>query len=239
MREEGASVTYQSGMSKSANVSMPSQPSQLRSDLWYQSYLLLSWLATSQRLRQVWLQGLRHVQFPFLLLRRSFWGLVLALNWWDIIDEQVVLGGALMFDDLERLRRQGVEAVVNLCAERADNPHRLQAAQMDYLWLPVADTHPPTVEQILQGLAWIEERVYAERRVYIHCAAGMGRSVTLLACWYLYACGMSVPQVLAFIKRRRPQTALTRRQVRRVEEIAMLLTHTAGKLPVQAAQARD
>jgi len=239
MHEEGASVTYRSGMSKSVSVSIHSQPDERRSDLWYQSSLLLSWLAASQRLRQVWLQGLRHVQFPFLLLRRSFWGLVLALNWWDIIDEQVVLGGALMFDDLERLRRQGVGAVVNLCAERADNPHRLQAAQMDYLWLPVADTYPPTVEQIVQGLAWIEERVYAERKVYIHCAAGMGRSVTLLACWYLYACGMSVPQVLEFLKRRRPQVALTRRQVRRVEEMAMLLTHTAGKLPIQAAQARD
>ena len=218
-------------------VSVHSQPGQQRqSDLWYQSQLLLSWLAASQRLRQVWLQGLRHVQFPFLLVRRSFWGLVLALNWWDIIDEQVLLGGALMFDDLERLRRQGVEAVVNLCAERSDNLCRLKAAQMDYLWLPVADTHPPTVEQILQGLAWIAEWVYAERKVYIHCAAGMGRSVTLVACWYLYTCSMSVPQVLEFMKRRRPQAALTRRQVRRIEEIAMLLTHTAGKLPVQESQ---
>jgi len=182
------------------------------------------------------LQALRHVQFPFLLLRRSFWGLVLALNWWDFIDEQVLLGGALMFDDLERLRRQGVEAVVNLCAERSDNARRLRAAQMDYLWLPVADTHPPTVEQILQGLAWIEQRVYAGHKVYMHCAAGMGRSVTLLACWYLYTCEMSVPQVLEFVKRRRPQAALTRRQLHRIEEIAMLLLHTAGKLPVQESQ---
>jgi len=234
MREEGVSVTYQTGMSKSVSVPVPSQPGQRRrSDLWYQSHLLLSWLAASQRLRQVWLQSLRHVQFPFLLLRRSCWGLVLALNWWDIIDEQVLLGGALMFDDLERLRRQGVEAVVNLCAERSDNPHRLKATEMDYLWLPVADTHPPTVEQILQGLGWIEQRVYAGHKVYIHCAAGMGRSVTLLACWYLYTGSMSVPQVLEFVKRRRPQTALTRRQIRRIEEIARLLTHTAGKLPAQ------
>ena len=63
---------------------------------------------------------LAHV--PLLLVRRSFWGLVLALNWWDIIDEQMFLGGAMMFDDLARLQRQGVEAVVNLCAERPDNP---------------------------------------------------------------------------------------------------------------------
>jgi hypothetical protein len=42
---------------------------------------------------------------------------------------------------------------------------------------------------------------------------------------------MSVPQVLEFVKRRRPQAALTRRQVRRIEEMATLLTQTAGRLP--------
>ena len=207
MREEGVSVAYHTEMSKSGGQ---------------------GWQ------RPVGFQGLRYVQFPFLLLRRSVWGLVLALNWWDIIDEQVLLGGALMFDDLERLRQLGVGAVVNLCAERPDNPYHLRRTQMDYLWLPVADTRAPTVDQILQGLAWLEQRVQTGRKVYIHCAAGMGRSVTLLACWYLYTGSMNVPQVLAFVKRRRPQTALTRRQVRRIQEIAILLTQTAGKLPVQA-----
>jgi atypical dual specificity phosphatase len=86
----------------------------------------------------------------------------------------------------------------------------------------------------LQGLAWVEQRVQTGRKVYIHCAAGMGRSVTLLACWYLYAESMNVSQVLAFVKKRRPQTTLTRRQVRRIQEIAILLMQTAGKLPAQA-----
>ena len=236
MREGGVSVTYQPGMGKRVDVPVP-PPSRQRhwTDAQPQPSRQRPRSVASKGLRQAWLYGLRGVQFPFLLVRRSFWGLVLALNWWDIIDEQVLVGGALMFDDLARLRRQGVEAVVNLCAERSDNPRRLTAAQMDYLWLPVTDTHAPTVEQILQGLAWIEQRIYTGRKVYIHCAAGMGRSVTLLACWYLYTCDMSVPQVLEFVKRRRPQAHLTRRQVRRIEEMATLLAHTAGKPPVQEA----
>jgi len=225
MREGGVSVTYQPGMGKPASPPGPLPPS-LRRRLWS---------GADARLHRVWLYGLRNVQLPFLLARRSFWGLVLALNWWDIIDEQVLVGGAPMFDDLARLRRQGVGAVVNLCAERSDNPRRLAAAQMAYLWLPVSDTHAPTVEQILVGLVWIEQRIYAGDKVYIHCAAGMGRSVTLLACWYLYARDMRVPQVLEFVKRRRPQAALTRRQVRRIEEMASLLAHSGGKLPVPRA----
>jgi hypothetical protein len=89
------------------------------------------------RWQQAWWRGFRCVQSPYLLCTRSLSGLIFALNWWDIIDDHIMLGGALMLDDIERLRQQGVGAVVNLCAERPDNPQRLQAAHMDYLWLPV------------------------------------------------------------------------------------------------------
>src|SRR5919109_3245231 len=133
---------------------------------------------TARRLRRVGVGGFRRLQFTSLLLTRSYWGLLLALNWWDIIDEHCLLGGTLMFDDLERLQGQGVGAVVNLCAERQDDWCKLQAAQMEYLWLPVLDAFPPTLEQILQGVTWMEEQIHAGRMVYIHCAAGVGRSAT-------------------------------------------------------------
>jgi atypical dual specificity phosphatase len=160
-----------------------------------------------RRWRRMGTQGWRRLQFPSLLLTRSYWGLIHALNWWDIIDEHFFLGGALMFDDLERLQGQGVQAVVNLCAERPDNQHRLRAARMEYLWLPVLDAFPPTLEQIQQGVVWIEQQLHAGRPVYVHCAAG----------------GMRVPQVLRFIKARRPQIALTRWQIRRLQEFEVFL----------------
>jgi atypical dual specificity phosphatase len=151
-----------------------------------------------------------------------------SLNWWDVIDEHFFLGGVPMFDDLERLHGQGVRAVINLCAERQDNPHRLQQARMEYLWLPVVDAFPPTLEQIRSGVAWIAQQMDAGRMVYVHCAAGVGRSATLLACWYVYTSGMGVPQALRFIKMRRPQVTLTRRQTQRVQEFAATLLQQVG-----------
>lgn len=178
-------------------------------------------------LKRAGLRGFRRLQFAYLLLTRSVSGLLLSLNWWDVVDEHFVVGGALMFDDLQRLRRQGVRAIVNLSAERPDNQQQLQAAEMDYLWLPVLDTFAPTVEQIHTGLQWIAPRVQAGHTVYIHCAAGRGRSTTLLACWYIATQNMSVAQVVPFLKHHRPQTALTRWQVRRLEEFAAQY-HTGG-----------
>jgi protein-tyrosine phosphatase len=151
-----------------------------------------------------------------------------SLNWWDVIDEHFFLGGVPMFDDLERLYGQGVRAVINLCAERQDNPHRLQQARMEYLWLPVVDAFPPTLEQIRDGVTWMAQQMDAGRTVYVHCAAGVGRSATLLACWYIYTGSMGVPQALRFIKTRRPQVTLTRRQTQRVQEFAATLLQQVG-----------
>jgi atypical dual specificity phosphatase len=155
-----------------------------------------------------------------LLLTRSYRGLIPALNWWDVIDEHFCLGGALMFDDIERLRQQGVSAVINLCAEREDDQDRLGQACMEYLWVPVIDMCAPTFEQIAQGVSWIEHQLLAGRVIYIHCAAGVGRSATLLASWYIYAHGVTVSQALQLLKTRHPQVSLTRRQIQRLHEYA-------------------
>ena len=184
-------------------------------------YLL--WVVV-QRMPRTWRPAFRRLQFISLLLARSYRGLIPALNWWDVIDEHFSLGGALMFDDIERLQRQGIGAVMNLCAERQDDTHRLAEARMEYLWLPVIDTCAPTVEQIFHGVQWIERQLRSGHSLYIHCAAGIGRSATMLACWYIYAQGMNIQEALHFLKARHPQVALTRRQRQRLHEFADVLT---------------
>ena len=179
------------------------------------------WLAVC-RVPRPCTRGFRRLQFFTLLLTRSYRGLIPALNWWDVIDEHFCLGGALMFDDIERLRQQGVSAVINLCAEREDDQDRLGQACMEYLWIPVIDMCAPTVEQIAQGVSWIERQLLVDRVIYIHCAAGVGRSATLLASWYIYAHGVTVSQALHLLKTRRPQVSLTRRQIQRLHDYANL-----------------
>ena len=199
-------------------------------------FLFQSLRGTARRLRRVSVGGLRHLQSTSLLLTRSYWGLMYALNWWDIIDEHFVLGGAMMFDDLDRLQGEGVAAVLNLCAERPDNRRRLHEAGLEYLWLPVVDVCPPSFDQIVQGIVWIEQQLQHNRTIYIHCAVGVGRSATLLACWFLYAQQMNVAEAIRFLKSRRPQVGLTRIQVRRLEAFEGWLGKNAGMISAPLAR---
>ncbi|GIX46530.1 MAG: phosphatase [Candidatus Tectimicrobiota bacterium] len=168
-------------------------------------------------------RGWPWLQTASLVLTRAYWGLVLALNWWDVIDEHLLLGGLPMFDDLERLQQQGVGAVVNLCAERPHDHQHLRRAGLDALWLPVPNALPPTPAQLHDALTWMADQLAAGRAVYVHCAAGIGRSATLLACWYVATQGWSPSQALAYLKRRRPQVAPTRRQRRALADFAARL----------------
>ncbi|ETW94327.1 MAG: hypothetical protein ETSY1_35360 [Candidatus Entotheonella factor] len=176
-------------------------------------------------------RSLRRAQDISLLLTRSYRGLIRALNWWDAIDEHFYLGGALMFDDIERLQQQGVEAVVNLCAERKDDEQRLAKAKMVYLWLPVLDMCAPSFEQIEEGMSWIQHQLECNHVIYVHCAAGVGRSATLLACWYIYHRRLSTMDALHRIKSRHPQMSLTRLQLHRLNAFAQSLQTPSVKKP--------
>ena len=177
-------------------------------------------------------RGFRRAQDVSLLLTRSYRGLICALNWWDAIDEHFYLGGALMFDDIERLQSQGVAAIVNLCAERQDDEQRLAEAHMVYLWLPVLDMCAPSLEQIDLAMQWIQYQRQRNHIIYVHCAAGVGRSATLLACWYIYDHGLNTLDALKYIKSKHPQMSLTRRQTQQVNTFAKSLRRPPLPHPV-------
>lgn len=99
-------------------------------------------------------------------------------------------------------RKLGACGVLDLTCELREN--RVMRGRERYLCLPVLDNTCPTPEQLRRGAAWLGEAL-AEGPVYVHCAAGHGRSATLVAA-YLLATGRaaSVEAAIAMLKARRP-----------------------------------
>lgn len=113
-------------------------------------------------------------------------------------------------DGLADLAAQGIAVVVNL-HEIGHDPARLARFGLAEVHVPVPDFEPPTPEQLDRGVQAIRRALQAEQRVAVHCAAGLGRTGTLLAC-YLVSTGVDAATALARIRTVRPGSVETAEQ---------------------------
>ena len=101
-------------------------------------------------------------------------------------------------DDLAWLKQQGVGAVLSL-TESPLAAEALARQGMEALHLPVPDLAPPTLEQLMGALEFIDEQHALGRGVVVHCLMGQGRTGTVLAA-YLIRSGASPEEALRTLR---------------------------------------
>ncbi len=141
-------------------------------------------------------------------------------RWFDEVDPSLVVGGALFPGDLEKLRGVGVGAILNLCAEYLDDEAACAEVGVATLHVPVLDDTRPRRAPLEKALRWIDEQVASGKKVYVHCAAGRGRSVTVAASWLVLRRGLTSDDAVARIRAVRPAAGPTfwqRSAIRMVE----------------------
>ncbi|HZD09880.1 MAG TPA: dual specificity protein phosphatase [Candidatus Binatia bacterium] len=133
-------------------------------------------------------------------------------RWFDEITPQLWLGGAPYYPrDYETLLEAGIDAVVNIRAERQDDVALYEAHGIDYLQLKVYDILIPPPEIIDEGVAFIHKHVQAGKTVLVHCAKGRGRSVTLLAAYLMRYEGLTFDEANKLLREKRPLSNLQER----------------------------
>jgi protein tyrosine phosphatase (PTP) superfamily phosphohydrolase (DUF442 family) len=143
----------------------------------------------------------------------------LNMSW---ITDHLAVGGRVHPEDIKALRQVGITHMVDTRSEYCDDEQALAQEHIELLHLPTRDTYPLTVEQLMQGAAWVHERIKRGGRVLIHCEHGVGRSV-LLACAVLVYGGMHAADALQLIRRKRWQAAPNHRQISRLKEFESAL----------------
>jgi atypical dual specificity phosphatase len=121
-------------------------------------------------------------------------------------------------EDLAWLREHGVQLLLSLCEEPPRRDWVNDAGLLVY-HVPVEDMEAPTQEQLDRCVSAIERAHGQNMGVAVHCSAGLGRTGTILAAWFVTQ-GLSAPNAIARVRRLRPGSVETDEQERAVEEFA-------------------
>nr|WP_320012825.1 dual specificity protein phosphatase family protein [uncultured Desulfobulbus sp.] len=105
------------------------------------------------------------------------------LTW---ITEHLATGYAPMsYEELDAIREQGISAIVNLCGEFCDLHQIEEQSGFEVYYLPVADECAPDLEEMEKALEWLDEAVYLNKKVLVHCRHGFGRTGTFVSAYLL------------------------------------------------------
>lgn len=153
--------------------------------------------------------------FPFI---RFVYERIQRHRWFDEITPNLWLGGAPHYPrDYDTLLEAGINAVVNIRAERHDDFALYERHGIDYLQLKVYDILIPPPKILDEGVAFIHKHVEKDKTVLVHCAKGRGRSVTLLAAYLMRYNDMTFDEADALLREKRPLSHLQSRHRQALE----------------------
>ena len=146
-------------------------------------------------------------------MRRPFGvHIVLGPGYYDVsrITPQIYIGPQLYRVGMGRLKGIGIKNSGNMRLEFDDAHYGL--AFENYLYIPTEDDHAPSINQLQQGVEFIQHAVDEGGSVYIHCGGGVGRAPTMAAAYFISR-GIDLDDAIELIKRSRPIVHLTSDQV--------------------------
>lgn len=116
------------------------------------------------------------------------------------------MGGRPLAMHVPALTEHGVHSVVNMTCEYAGPQKTFAASGIVQLRLPTLDFTEPSVEDLIKGIRFIQERLVAEDggRVYVHCKAGRARAACMVLCTLIAMEGMEGKEAFQAMKDKRP-----------------------------------
>ncbi|NJN18696.1 MAG: dual specificity protein phosphatase family protein [Oscillochloris sp.] len=157
-----------------------------------------------------------------LLFLRTQWQRFFSLNI-SPVSQLLFVGGQFQPEQWPQIHAVGVRAVLSMQAERIDQfseplPERFHR-------LEVRDFHPPSLEQLAEGVAFIAAAHAEGLPVFVHCHAGVGRAPIMAAAYLVASEGLSSREALRLIQMARPIIRPNLLQLARLREYEARLSN--------------
>jgi atypical dual specificity phosphatase len=117
-------------------------------------------------------------------------------------------------DDLAFLKGEGIAAIVNL--EEKEHAREYEGFVVKHI--PVDDFKAPRHEDFVEFVDFVSAQIADNRRVAVHCYAGMGRTNLMLACFLMHYMKIEPATALDTVKLKRPFHLVTWEQEEALKE---------------------
>ncbi|MCD4785273.1 MAG: dual specificity protein phosphatase family protein [Candidatus Eremiobacteraeota bacterium] len=105
--------------------------------------------------------------------------------------------------DLMTFWKMGIRAIISL-SKNALPDEWLADFDFEYFHLPVQDFTAIPTNKIEKFVNFVESNLQQQKPVMVHCLAGLGRTGTMLSCYFVFKKGMKAKDAIAFIRQIRP-----------------------------------
>lgn len=122
---------------------------------------------------------------------------------WVIENKLAGSGLPVTEDEFEWLSGQGVKSIVTV-REVPLPSEWFNGSDIQYMHLNVEDFGAPSVEALDEAVNFIDEQIGKSRPVMVHCAAGKGRTGTVLAAYLVKKENLTAEQSIGKIRSIRP-----------------------------------
>jgi atypical dual specificity phosphatase len=112
-------------------------------------------------------------------------------------------------NEINWILNQGVKSIVTMTENALPESW---VKDTKYLHVPTEDLSAPDIEQIDDAVDFIHERINNNEPVMVHCAAGIGRTGTILACYLIKYQKYSAINAIKKVREERPGSIQSERQ---------------------------